>query len=169
MIKRITATAVILCLLFSSGCGEKKVTALDLIGKPFTCRVDISVLTMDFSGEFTKTDGENMSLTLDKPALLTGMKFAKNGDDVSLSVFGLTVSIENAAPESTSAADVLFDIFSGDGDYDVEYGESAIIMRRKTGLDTVIVEFDKGTLVPVRLHTENTDIVMTFSEYKLIE
>ena len=156
--------------MLCAGCAQKReITALDLIGKPFSCKVDITVLNTGFSGKLTKADSENMSLTLSEPKLLSGLTFIKSGSNVGVSMFGLTVSINADNAPSASAADILFDIFSEGGDYDVEVRDEDIQLRRFTDYDTITVQFDKNMLVPFRLHTKNSGVEMLFSEYTLLE
>ena len=123
------------------------------------------MLTAEFSGTLKKVDKDNISFTLSEPALMNGLTFIKSGDSVGVSMFGLTVSIDADKAPSASAADILFDIFSEGGDYNVEVRDDEILLRRFTDYDTITVQFDKKTLVPFRLHTKNSGVEMIFSQY----
>ena len=159
---------ICVCVFALPGCAPAHtVTALDLIGKPFTCKTDITVLTAKFSGILEKTDKDNISLELTEPALMSGLTFKKNGDSIGVSMFGLTVSLDSAGTPSASAADILFDIFSEGGDCDVEVRDDEILLLCFTDYDTITVEFDKATLVPTRLHTKNSGVEVLFSDFEI--
>ncbi len=167
--KKILAGLLTALVAFASGCSSnREITVFDLIGKPFGCTVDISVLGTGFSGEFIKGEDKSMSLTLSEPETLNGLTFGYFEDEISVSMFGLTVSLDTENSPAASAGNILFDLYSGEGKNSVDIADDLIVLTHEAKYENVFVEFDRDTKVPLRLYTEKSGIEMTYSDYRLI-
>lgn len=168
--KRFISVLIAVTILFVCGCSKQdnSVTVLDLISKPFGCTMDILVLKAEFKAEFVKNSDESMSMTLSEPELLNGMTFGYEDGDVSVSMFGLTVSIESADKSSASVSEMLFDLYSNKGSNELAFSDTRILLINTSSRGTTTVEFDRETLTPLKMYNSRSGIEITYTDYHLL-
>lgn len=168
--KKLFSLLLAILTVFLCGCSknEPSVTVLDLISKPFGCNMDILVLNAEFKAEFVKNNDESMSMTLSEPELLSGMTFGYESGEVSVSMFGLTVSIDSADRTSASVSETLFDLYSNEGSNDLAFSDTKILLINTSDRGTSTIEFDKETLTPLKMYNSRRGIEITYSDYHLL-
>lgn len=130
--------------------------------------MDILVLKAEFKAEFVKNSDESMSMTLSEPELLNGMTFGYEDGDVSVSMFGLTVSIESADKSSASVSEMLFDLYSNKGSNELAFSDTRILLINTSSRGTTTVEFDRETLTPLKMYNSRSGIEITYTDYHLL-
>ncbi len=170
--KRVLSLVLCLCLLAFGGCKpkEKPITAVDLLGKPFTCHMDIAIGKADFAGTFSKKSGTSLSFSMTEPELLSGLLFSYDSGKVGVTVGSVSVSLGTEGLPSSAVTNLLFDLYRDtDEQNEITLKEDTVLLRHTGTLDVTVVEFDKATLVPRRLYTEKSDVEIQYSDYRLTD
>ena len=107
-------------------------------------------------------------MTLSEPELLKGMTFGYEDGDVSVSMFGLTVSIESADKSSASVSEMLFDLYSNKGSNELAFSDTRILLINTSSRGTTTVEFDRETLTPLKMYNSRSGIEITYTDYHLL-
>ncbi len=143
---RIFAFIVVALLLISFASCDNGTTEYKL--SEFSCAVSFKCNDADFIGNLRYISADNISLTIDSPEHIKGIKFIFDGNKTDIVCDGLTVALENL----TADMDVYTPLFSA-----LVVLSAADIKVKKDGTDSVVL--GENTDISIKISCDDMRII----------
>lgn len=161
--RRVAGLLLGLVLVFT-GC--RGATAAEPIGEGFTCAVKAIYRDLEVSGTLTRDGAGRLGLTFDEPSTLKGLTVQWDGENVTLSLGGMSFSVSpDAVPERALGEEIVsaFDTaLRGEGKRTTENGKLIVEGNGSNGAYTLV--FDAKTGEPLSLSVPALPLTVTFSD-----
>ncbi len=152
-------------VLVLTGC--RGVTATQPISEGFTCAMQATYRDLKVSGTLTRDGAGRLGLTFDEPSTLKGLTVRWDGETVTLSLGGMSFSVNpDAVPERALGEEIVsaFDTaLRGEGKRTTENGKLTVEGNGPNGAYTLA--FDAETGEPLSLSVPALPLAATFSNF----
>lgn len=160
------AVLVLGLVMVLTGCRSAAPTA-DPVGEGFTCAVKATYRDLAVSGTLSREAAGMLTLSFDEPETLAGLTARWDGETVTLSMYGLSFSVDpDTVPEGALGEELIaaFDAaLRGEGERAVDDGVLTVAGTGQNGAYTLT--FDAATGAPLSLSVPALPLTATFSEF----
>ena len=149
-------------ILLLTGCRSQQ--AAEPVSHDFSCTVQAVYRELAVEGTLTRTSAGTLTLVFSEPPTLDGLTARWDGETVTLSMYGMSFSVDPAAvPESALGEELLaaFDsALRGEGEQRIENGKRIVSGNGANGAYTLV--FDAASGVPLSLSVPSLPLTATF-------
>ncbi len=165
--------AVVLISIMSSSGGDTdgpKTTEIPSYSTGFVCSADIQYGSITASANITKNATGLYNIELVEPALLSGMTFGFEQDNITVSYLGMTIDLPNELIPTKDAASIIvgiFDEISAPGGMLASVGESTLKVEGGGDIGDFSVEINPDDLSILKVELPNLDFSATIHNFEL--
>lgn len=161
---RRVAVCLVCVMVLLAGCAVKR-PPTEPVSEGFTCTVQATYRDIPIQATLTRETAGALTLEFHEPSTLNGLTARWNGEEVTLSMYGLSFSVDPATVPESALGEELLAVFDtvrrGEGERNAENGTLTVNGNGENGEYTVV--FDEKTGYPLSLSVPSLPLVAEFS------
>lgn len=153
-----------LCILvLLSGCAVKRPSA-EPVSEAFTCTVKATYRDIPVQATLSREAAGTLKLEFHEPATLNGLTARWDGENVTLTMYGLSFSVDPSTVPESALGEELLSVFDtvrrGEGERDTQNGTLTVRGNGKNGEYTAVFDADTGH--PISLSVPSLPLTAEF-------
>lgn len=136
------------------------------LANPFTASATIDMDGLVMEGDINKTESGECTISIKEPKTLEGMKFAYDGEDITVSYKGLSIALDEDSKLVSSAGNIIVNAInkaSSKEGVDITLDEKTIIVDGNCESGDFQIKMDKETGSMMSLNLPELDFECEFS------
>ncbi len=151
-------------MVLLTGCAAKR-PSTEPVSEGFTCTVQATYRDIPIQATLSREAAGALTLEFHEPATLNGLTACWNGEEVTLSMYGLSFSVDPATVPESALGEELLAVFDtvrrGEGEHNTENGTLTVNGNGENGEYTVV--FNAETGYPISLSVPSLPLMAEFS------
>lgn len=138
------------------------------ISRPFDAKATIRLKDLVLTADINKTNADAITISVDEPKTLSGMKFVYDGKDITVSYMGLSIKLDEQSKLVSSVASAIvkaLDQAASPSGIDVQMQDGALLVSGKSEDGAFSITLDKSNGSLAELQLPELDLTCRFDDF----
>lgn len=138
------------------------------ISRPFDAKATIRLKDLVMTADINKTSADALTMIIEEPKTLSGMKFSYDGTDITVSYMGLSIKLDENSKLVSSAANLIVGALNkaaSPSGIDVRLQEGALLVSGKSDDGDFSIKLDKANGSIVSIALPELDFTCNFDDF----